>query len=301
MKRVIISGATGAIGTALINELTANGVEVLVLCREGSQRNARIPDSPLVTKKFCSLAQLSALENDTGKEYDVFYHLAWEGTTGSARNDMRLQNRNVSYAIDAVDAAKRFGCHTFIGAGSQAEYGRSSEKLRPDTPAFPENGYGMAKLCAGQMTRTHAHMLGMRHIWVRVLSVYGPNDGAQSMVMATIAKLKAGETPQLTKGEQIWDYLFSEDAARAFSLLGDRGSDGKVYVLGSGEPRPLAEYIKDIRDVVSPGAEPAFGAVPYAEKQVMYLCADIDELTRDTGWKPLCRFKEGIAVISQIR
>ena len=65
---------------------------------------------------------------------------------------MELQNNNVKYALQAVKAAKELGCTRFVGAGSQAEYGRVEGTLTPDTPAFPENGYGIAKLCAGQMT-----------------------------------------------------------------------------------------------------------------------------------------------------
>ncbi len=294
MKRAVITGATGAIGIAIIKELVKRGTEVLVLCREGSSRNGNIPADPLISRKYCSLQQLSSVENDTGKNYDVFYHLAWEGTAGTARNDMYLQNKNVQYALDAVKAAKIFGCYTFIGAGSQAEYGRSDKPLTADTPAFPENGYGIAKLCAGQMTREYARSIGLKHIWVRILSVYGPNDGKNSMVSLAIDKLQRGEVPQFTKGEQIWDYLYSGDAAKAFALLGDKGTDGKTYVLGSGEKRPLAEYIKDIRDVVAPHMQLALGAVPYGERQVMYLTADISEIFSDTGWKPETPFRQGI-------
>lgn len=294
MKRVIITGATGAIGTALIRELINSNIEVLVLCRNGSARNIQIPESPLVTKKYCDLTELKSVENDTGKDYDVFYHFAWAGTTGAARNDMPLQNKNVEYALDAVEAAKRFGCQTFVGAGSQAEYGRVEGVLRPDTPAFPEMGYGIAKLCAGQMTRENAHQLGLKHVWVRILSIYGPNDGAQSMVMSTINKLKAGEVPQFTKGEQMWDYLYSGDAARAFHLVGDKGIDGKTYVLGNGQARSLAEYIKEIQTVVAPERQIELGAIPYGGRQVMFLQADITEISKDTGWKPTMAFKQGI-------
>ena len=96
MKRAIITGATGAIGTALVAELISAGIEVLVLCREGSVRNSRIPKHPLVKIKFCALDELSSIENDTGNNFDVFYHLAWSGTTGQARNDMYLQKVFVS-------------------------------------------------------------------------------------------------------------------------------------------------------------------------------------------------------------
>lgn len=294
MKRAIITGATGAVGTALVRELVSNGIEVLVFCREGSKRNAQIPEHKLVTKKYCSLGDLATVQNDTGKDYDCFYHFAWEGTTGTARNDMYLQNQNVKYALDAVAAAKRFGCHTFIGAGSQAEYGRVEGILKPDTPAFPEIGYGIGKLCAGQMTREYAHQLGMKHIWTRILSVYGPNDGVQSMVMSTINKLKNGEVPEFTKGEQLWDYLYSGDAANAFYLLGEKGKDGKVYVLGSGQAQPLAAYIEKIREAVAPDAEIRLGTIPYSEKQVMHLEADVLPLKIDLGWRPKIGFQEGI-------
>ncbi len=294
MNRVIITGATGAIGTALIEEFVKEGIEVLVFCRKGSPRNHKIPNDPLVSKEYCSLDEFETKQNNTGKKFDVFYHLAWDGTTGIARDDMYLQNRNVKYALDAVEMAKRFGCHTFVGAGSQAEYGRVQGLLSSDTPVSPENGYGIAKLCAGLMTRELAHQIGLKHIWMRILSVYGPNDGAQSMVMSTIYKLKNGEIPKFTKGEQMWDYLYSGDAAKAFALVGKKGKDGKVYILGSGYARPLAEYITEIRDVVKPEAAIALGAIPYRPQQVMFLQADNENLIHDTGWKPETPFKKGI-------
>lgn len=294
MKRAIIIGATGAIGTALVQELTDHEIEVLVLCHKGSERNRRIPESDLVKRLFCSLEELSTLENNSDLEYDVFYDLAWEGTTGQARNDMFLQNRNVQYTLEAVRAAHRFGCHTFIGAGSQAEYGRVEGILRSDTPVSPDNGYGIGKLCAGLMTRELTHQLGMQHIWTRILSVYGPNDGMRSMVMSVISDLLHRETPKCTKGEQKWDYLYSGDAGRAFRLLGEKGVDGKTYVIGSGECRPLADYIREIRDAVNPGAEIDFGTIPYANRQVMHLQADISELQKDTGFVPKTSFEEGI-------
>ncbi len=298
MQRAIITGVTGTIGMALLQELINNNIEVLVICREGSVRNDRIPKHPLVTIKYCHLNQLAELKNDTNQSYDVFYHFAWEGTTGAARNDMYLQNLNIRYALDAVHTAHRFGCAQFIGAGSQAEYGRVEGLLRADTPTFPETGYGIAKLCAGQMTREAAHQLGIGHIWTRILSVYGPYDGAQSMVMSTIHALQSGTIPKFTKGEQQWDYLYSADAARAFYLLGEYGVDGKIYVIGSGQARPLAEYIREIRDVINKDASIELGAIPYSDRQVMYLCAEIKELEKDTGFQPSIEFTTGIKYIS---
>lgn len=293
IKRAVITGATGAIGMALLDEFIQNGVEVLVLCREGG-RAARVPKHPLITLKYCELSDLSALENDTGKSFDVFYHLAWAGTTGAARNDTLLQNENVRYAIDAVAAAERLGCHTFVGIGSQAEYGRFEGRLTPSTPTFPENGYGIAKLAAGRLTRREAERRGLRHIWVRVLSVYGPHDGENSLITSTIRKLLAGVRPQFTAGEQLWDFLYSKDAAKALCLLGERGKSGSVYVLGSGKAQPLKEYVLTLCRELAPEVPVTFGEIPYAPLQVMHLCADIGAITADTGWLPTTDFTEGI-------
>ena len=293
--KVVITGPTGAIGMALIKECIARQIEVLAICHKGSKRIRRLPQSPLVQVLELDLQEYQGYQPDKEQpDYDVFYHLAWNGTIGDVRNDMGLQHANIGYALDAVCLAKRLGCHTFIGAGSQAEYGRVEGDLNATTPAFPENGYGIAKLCAGQMTRIACEQMGLKHIWVRILSVYGPYDGDMTMIIGTIRRLLAKEVPEFTKGEQQWDYLYSGDAANAMRLLAEKGKDGKVYCLGSGKARPLAEYIKILRDAVDEKAPLALGVIPYAKKQVMYLCADIEELQNDTGFIPETDFEEGI-------
>ena len=294
MKKAVITGPTGAVGMALIQCLSDNGIDVVAVVRPGSARADRIKESEHVSVVYCDLKELDKLPSLIEGGADVFYHFAWDGTFGDSRNNMYLQNNNVKYALDAVDAAYELGCNTFIGAGSQAEYGRFEGELNASVPAFPENGYGIAKLCAGQMTRIACQQKGIRHIWTRILSVYGPYDGDKTMVSSTIIKLMNSEKPSCTKGEQMWDYLYSKDAARAFMMLADGGVDGKVYCLGGGTARPLKDYINLIRDAVGNDVEIGFGDIPYSDKQVMHLCADINELTKDTGFTPIYTFEQGI-------
>ena len=292
--RAIITGATGAVGMALISELISRECETLVLLREGSQRAERIPSHPAVKRIFCSLDDISELS--TGNErYDVFFHLAWEGTSGSARDDMRLQVKNIMRTVDAAELAARLGCSVFVGAGSQAEYGRTTFALSSRTPTFPENAYGMAKLCAGQMSRAMCGKLGVRHVWARILSVYGPYDNERSLIPTVIKKLLSGERVALTKGEQTWDYVYSADAARALVSVALDGRDGGVYCIGSGVSRPLREYIETVRDMIDSEGKLGFGDIPYSEEQVMHLGADIFELVRDTGYAPSTSFEDGIA------
>lgn len=294
MKRAIITGPTGSIGVALIQKLLDENVYVYALCRKDSTRLANIPNHENVKIISCDLSDLGSAKNEVCYPCDVFYHLGWDGTTGSARDDTYLQNLNVKYSMDAVKLAHETGCKTFVGVGSQAEYGRANVPLTPASPTNPETGYGIAKLCAGQFTRLLCQKYGLKHIWARVFSVYGPYDSSNSMIVSAASKMMRGEPVELTKGEQQWDYLYSSDAANALYLLSRHGQNGKTYCIGSGVVHPLSHYVEIMRAVFNPEADVRFGIIPYSEKQVMYLCADINDLVTDTGFTPQVGFKDGI-------
>lgn len=295
MKRIAIIGATGAIGTALLDACIRNQTEAYVLVRSDSKRKERIPVSPFIHCISCSMEEMENLDISGFSPIDVFYYFAWAGTHGTeARNEMNAQINNIKYTIDAVHLAHRWHADTFVGAGTQAEYGRTEGILRPETPCKPENGYGMAKLCAGQMSRIECAKLGIRHVWGRIVSTYGPRDGDNSMVSCAIRSCLKNETPLFTKGEQLWDYLYSGDAGNAFYKMGESGKNGSIYVLGSGSTRTLREFIEIICHTANSTVRPVFGAVPYMDKQVMHLEADISSLKEDTGFQPETAFEDGI-------
>lgn len=294
MKRIVLTGATSMIGVALIKECIENNVQVLAIVRCNSQNIMRIPKSELVDIVECDLENLQEVTFSAYK-YDVFYHLAWDFTARKFRDEPYRQNKNVNYTLDAVNLAFKLGCHTFIGAGSQAEYGRTGETaMSPETPINPDIAYGIAKYSAGKLSRLMCRDLGMKHIWTRIFSVYGPYDNDNTMIMYAINKLLAHERPSFTKSEQLWDYLYCGDAAQALYLLGSKGKDKSVYCIGSGAIYPLYNYIYKIRDNINKELAIGIGDREYTENQVMHLCADVTNLIKDTGFQPRYSFDEGI-------
>lgn len=294
MNKVIITGPTGAVGGALIEELISRQIQVTAVCRPASLRLNAIPVNSLVRIEECGVDSLATLADRLPHDYDAFYHFAWDGTYGADRQDMRRQTKNILYTIDAVHLAKKLGCEVFVGAGSQSEFGHVEGVLHPNLSCNPDNGYGIAKLDAGRMSRLECKKLGIRHEWCRIVSLYGPHDASYTMVMSSIYKMLQGERPQFTKGEQIWDYIYSKDAARAFRLVAEKGKDGAVYCFGTGETRILRDFILAIRNAAAPGMALKFGELPYYPNQVMYLEADIENLTADTGFIPRYPFEKGI-------
>ena len=301
-EKVLVTGGTGVTGVALVRYLLEKGKDVTAIVRQNSKRLRYLPKHQNLHIVPCNLVDYGQIGiQELGGGYSVFYHLAWDGSTGKEkvdnRNNMMLQTRNIEYDLNAVELCKRIGCPAFVATGTQAEYGRHGSAIHEMTETHPENGYGCAKLCAGQMTRILCQTYGIRHIWARLFSVYGPYDGTESLIYTSMLKLMSGKSPAYTAGEQIWDYLYSFDAAKALALLGEKGRDGEIYCVANGKPEKLQSYIRKLHSVVNPKAAPRFGEIPYAPNQVMSLVFDITKLQKDTGFVPGYTFEEGIQEI----
>lgn len=290
MKNVIVTGATGEIGLALVNELLLHNSEVTVFVRPHSKRTNRLPKSERLQIIECELKQLATYKGN--KKFDVFYHLGWDYSRD--HNYVNKHLLNAKYTLDAIELASRLGCMCFVGAGSQAEYGRVEGVINELTPCFPETAYGIAKLCAGQMGRLFCEQQGIRYVWPRIFSVYGPGDAESTMVMSVIRQLTEGKIPPLTKGEQMWDFLYAADAARALRLLGEQDSCEGVYCIAAGKQQPLRSYIEMIRDIIDKNLRLGFGDIPYSKRQVMNLEVDITKIMQATGFSPEVTFDEGI-------
>ena len=307
MKRAVITGATSMSGAALIEECLRNSIEVIAIAHRNSKNAKRIPKSDLVRLIELDLDDLIIFDPKFSRlRADVFYHFAWEATgRGEDGSDLRLdaeaQLFNIEYTLDAVKLARRFGCKKFLFAGSQAEYGVSDRPLDRETPIKPTMAYGVAKYSAGRLAEILCNKLGIDFIHARILSVYGINDGEQTLISYLVRSYLANERPQLTAGEQLWDYLYAEDAARCFRLLGESDNARGVYCIGSGVARPLREYIEIIHRLSGTNVDLIFGEKPYAPNQVMHLEADISDLKRDCNWEPSISFEDGISRIISAR
>jgi len=296
MKRVVITGATSMIGISVLNACIENGVEVLAVVRRNSINLKRIPISDLIEVIECDLDEFHSFPVDKyiDRKFDVFYHFAWENTAKQYRDDAILQNSNILYTLEAVKLSSKLGCHTFIGAGSQAEYGRVENIISPNTSINPDTAYGVAKYAAGKLSSILCKSIGLRHIWGRIFSVYGIYDNKDTMIMYAVNRMLRREETEFTMCEQSWDYLYSKDAGMAFYLMGTKGKDGSVYCVGSGKTQLLYEYINNICDLIDQENSSGIGKKAYNENQVMHLCANISTLTEDTGFLPRYSFEEGI-------
>lgn len=294
IKKVMITGASGPLGSMLIRECIRNGVRVLAIVRPDSSKKGNIPVHDLVRIAECDITQIDKLPAYIQETYDVCFHLAWTHTKDEGRNNPFLQEENILATLKAALCAKELGCKVFIGTGSQAEYGVLNRKIDETTGEKPDTLYGIAKLAAGRLALEYCRQNGMRCNWVRIFSVYGPYENDCVFTAYVIRTLLRGEEPALTPCEQIWDYLYSEDAVHALWLVAERSKSSGIYCLGSGVARSIKEYALIIRNNINPNIPLGIGQKPYSKNQVMHLEADISKLKADTGFTPRFSFEEGI-------
>ena len=291
--KFVVSGASGPIGIALVKLIVKNGGQVIVL----SSSSKTSYDFSQINSVICYTCDLSSYNNfHPDLSADVFIHMAWLG--GSSREDIHTNLSSVMASVDAVNLAYRIGCHSFVGLGSQAEYGISSELLCPNSACFPTSPFGAAKLSSMHQCSFRCSQLGLRFVWARVFSVYGPYDRKNSLITSTVNSLIAKEPVAFTKAENVWDFLHVSDAAAAIYLLASHCSATGVYNVASGVGRPLREYIEIICSHFGLSASPFIGLIEHSSSAVS-LNADISHLRNDFNWSPLVDFDTGIKCLVQ--
>lgn len=292
LRKIVLTGATSSIGVAIIKECIKNDIEVVAFIHPGSKNINKIPKHKLVKCVDYELSKQGMIDT-CDLRAEVFIHLAWQDTNSAVRNSILPQIDNIKFSIESVYLAERLGCKTWIGAGSQAEYGVHSHKLKETTFTQPETAYGIAKLCAGQMTRLECKKKNIRHIWPRILSTYGPNTSDTTIINYTINCLLHNKKPSLSSCEQIWDFIYVDDAARAILMLADSGKDGEIYNISSGNAIKMKEYIEIIHDKINSGIEIGYGELKN-NSRVMYLEGNITKIRNEIGFNPTTTFDKGV-------
>jgi nucleoside-diphosphate-sugar epimerase len=291
LKTAVLTGATGFVGFALLNELIKNGVYVYVLCRPNSRRRARLNGLPGITVIETDLTHAETI--DTVQAYDVFYHLAWEGE----RNNFEQQYKNIGISVNCLKLAAGLGCKRFICTGSQAEYGSTTELITEYTPLMPTTSYGACKTAAFYLTMDLASRISIEHTWVRIFSTYGPNDNPSTLIMNLVRGLRQdGSATLVTNGGHIWNYLYEGDAARALRLLGANEGVTGVYNLASRECKPLKHFVEEARQIVAPNASLTYGH----EESAVNLNVSTEKIRRVIGEFENTAFSEGIRRIYSI-
>lgn len=292
MKTVIITGANGFVGGALVRELLKFDYRIYALDREGCCNN--LPQDPRVTFVPCDLAEMASLKDKLpAQEYDIFYHFAWVGSAGPARADTALQLQNAQWTVDSLRVAKELGCKRFLCAGSIMEHETIAAAYTQGNKPGLGYIYGGGKLIAHVMCMSVAAQIGIDLIWPEITNAYGVGERSPRMINTTIQKCIRGEAPQFTAGTQNYDFVYIDDVARAFRLIGENGKPFHEYLIGSSTARPLKEFLLEMKDAIAPDLDFIFGDIPFTGIDLPLSKFDCSQTEADTGFRAEISFAEG--------
>ena len=292
MKTAIVTGANGFIGKTLVNALTGKGYNVVAL-------DVRFDEELSSQESVVCINVLNKaireLKNDIpDQDYDCFFHLAWKGTSGPDRADYIVQLDNVRLACDYVLLCKEIGCPCMIYASSINEM-ETYEYLQSND-IQPTGGYiyGTGKLAAHLMGETVAKMNEIAFIPVIITNIYGIGEKSARMIYTSIKKLIHKEHCSFTAGYQTYDFVYITDAINSIIEVSEKGKAFNRYYIGSGNPRPLREFLMEMSDIVDPEAEIGLGDLPFNGADISYSQFELDKVEKDTGYKNKFTFAEGI-------
>lgn len=275
----IVTGANGFIGKALCNELAQNGHEVIA-----------------VTREICPMEEIHKLPDIINKKADVFFHLAWAGSTGADRADYEKQLLNVKWTLDAVEVAKAMGCQRFVGAGTLAELDVNAyQPVDGSTPNAVSN-YGVAKISAHYMSKAQCNKLGIEHTWAYLSNTFGPGNFTGNFINFAAKTMITGAPCDFTPGEQPYDFVFVSDTAKGLRCIGESGKANYAYYIGSGASTKLKEFVIKLRDAVDPDIKLNLGAIPFNGTFQPAEVYDCTKLMEHTGYKPSTTFEEGLEI-----
>jgi UDP-glucuronate decarboxylase len=276
--RVLLTGATGFIGSHVARELIRRGHEVHCTLRPSSDRRriADIEDRLVIHPGDMDHVPVRP---------DLAVHMAWYAVPGKYLT--APENR------DCLEASKRLlgklDCRV-VFAGTCFEFDTSLGKLREDSPVKPATLYSQ---CKDELRREVELRSGSA--WVRFFYQYGPWEDERRFVPNVILSLLQGREAKLSPGDQGRDYLHVEDVASAVCAVAESRLEGCVNV-GSGEAPTIKDLAARLGELAGRPDLLRFGAVDYYPGEPMLIQAETAKL-RSTGWSPRHGWKDGLAAV----
>lgn len=297
MKKALVTGANGFIGKNLVKALLDKRYTVIALDIRFDDMLASNPNVVCINVLNKSVENLK--DEIPPDEYNCFFHLAWMGTSGSTRADYGIQLHNVKLTCDYIMLCKEIGCKRVVYASSINEM-ETYEYLQSDD-IQPVGGYiyGTGKLAAHLMGETVAHMNGVEFIPVIITNIYGVGEKSARMVYTSISKLLKGEHCSFTAGYQDYDFIYITDAINSVVEVAEKGKPFNRYYIGSGEPKPLREFLLEMRDIVAPKTEIGLGDIPFKGISIDYSQFELKKVEQDTGYHNKVSFSEGIRMTAE--
>lgn len=280
-KSVLVTGASGSLGSAIICKLDSNEQQIFALYRDTKHMKAN--ENSSVVRIVQDSAEWPTIIEKLKPE--VLILCDWQGVAGSERDDIQLQKNNISRWSLMIDAAILSGVSRIIAFGSQAEISKEQKNVPPDVDFSPRSAYGDAKSVAFQLLKTKCATAEIDFDWLRIFSLYGDESDTRWLIPKVIKALAEGSPAPLTSCEQVWNFLHVDDAASAVETILENSAKNGITNLAHPESHRIRDVVDFIGDRMNRIELLKYGAIASPSDLVMHMEPNVKDLT-SLGWSP---------------
>ena len=287
-QRVVVTGASGFIGTHLCRRLTAVGAEV-----HGISRAPRESGASAVRWWQADVADTASIREALGRIGPaVLYHLA--GHTSAARDAqlvIPIFRSTLLTTVNLLVAASEMECQRIVLAGSLEE-----PEDHHGGEAVPSSPYAAAKWACSGYARMFWQLFSTPVVMTRIFMAYGPGqEDRLKLVPYVIGRLLQGVAPRLGSGQRLVDWIYVEDVVEGLLRAAEAPQlEGRTVDLGSGTLVPVREVVAKLVRIMGSPVEPLFGALPDRPNE-RERAADSADAYAKLRWRATTSLEVGLA------
>jgi UDP-glucose 4-epimerase len=284
-KRVLITGASGFIGSHLLNRLSQFGLEIHALSRSSAMKGEG------VHWVQADVAEMTNLRNVFSRiKPHIIFHLASQvtGSRDLSQVEPTLRNNFIT-TVNLLALATEYKCERLILIGSMEE---------PDISRFEvaSSPYSAAKGASSEYARMFFNLYGTPVVNATLYMVYGPNQKDSSKLIPYVTNsLLQNLSPKLSSGLRQVDWIYVDDVVEGLLLMAATPAlEGRRIDLGSGVTHSIRSVVEILGELTNSELKPQFNALqdrPMERTRV----ADVGSAFQLIGWKPKTGLHEGLA------
>ncbi len=302
MKRYLISGGAGFIGSALANQLATAGHEVRVIDDlTTGNRDSLLPSIHFTRGDVQDVSRLWSLLQDV----DCVYHLAARVSVAESILYPGDYNRiNTGGAVSLMEAMRDAGVSRVVLASSGAVYGTQSQQpVQESTVLNPDSPYAVSKLAAETYIHTIGRLWGIETVSLRIFNAYGPGQPLPVSHAPVVSRflrqaVTGGSVVLYGGGQQVRDFVFLSDVVDSLVQAAEAPNvNREVINIGSGNGTSIAQLVDQMESVINK----KINRIINAERTtgVKTLIGDISKATQMLGYRPKVSLAQGLERMAQ--
>ena len=298
IKKILLTGGAGFIGSHLLELLLRQGYKIAVLDKSsaGTQRINHLMDKI----KYYDIDRISLEDIFKNENFDCILHLAtfYKKQHRGIDDVKRMIETNILFPTILLELSVKHSIKYFINTGTFFEYKFEGKKgLTEDCILGTYDLYSSTKISFENILKYYTKHHNIKGITLKLFAPYGEKDNKKLMVYL-IRNLLKDKLVNLTNGEQRWNFTYVKDIASAYlktlKYIITMKNNYDFFNIGTTKTIRIKDAVNVLEKVSSKKLSVKWGAIPYSENEIFYVNCDNKKAKNVLGWAPQYDFEEGL-------